>query len=106
MDVDILKKFIPDEYTLKCKSSIDELIISAHCMKMMSMQCEVSVYVIIFSAPNDTANSSCCANCVEPPRPHQWGPDLPFFGHADPLDGWRCSLQKRVMSRPIQVRQL
>ena len=25
MDVDILKKFIPDEYTLKCKSSIDEL---------------------------------------------------------------------------------
>ena len=27
-------------------------------------------------------------------------------GHADPLDGWRCSSQKRVMSRPIQVRQL
>ena len=24
-----------------------------------------------------TANSSCCANCVEPPRPQQWGPDLP-----------------------------
>ena len=39
----------------------------------------------------------------------QWGPDLPFFGHAghaDPLDGWRCCSQKRVMSRPIQVRQL
>ena len=47
MDVDILKKFIPDEYTLKCKSSIDELIISSHCMKMMSMSCEGSVYVII-----------------------------------------------------------
>ena len=34
---------------------------------------------------------------------------LPFFGHAghaDPLDGWRCCSQKRVMSRPIQVRQL
>ena len=32
----------------------------------------------------------------------QWGPDLPFFGHAghaDPLDGWRCCSQKRVMSR-------
>ena len=27
-----------------------------------------------------TADSSCCANCVEPPRPQQWGPDLPFFG--------------------------
>ena len=43
-----------------------------------------------------TADSSCCAN-------------LPFFGHAghaDPLDGWRCCSQKRVMSRPIQVRQL
>ena len=27
-----------------------------------------------------TVISSCCANCVEPPRPQQWGPDLPFFG--------------------------
>ena len=53
-----------------------------------------------------TVVSSCCANCVEPPRPQQWGPDLPFFWHADPLDGWRCCSQKRVMSRPIQVRQL
>ena len=56
-----------------------------------------------------TVVSSCCANCVEPPRPQQWGPDLPFFGHAGhavPLDGWRCCSQKRVMSRPIQVRQL
>ena len=56
-----------------------------------------------------TVVSCCCANCVEPPRPQQWGPDLPFFGyagHADPLDGWRCCSQKRVMSRPIQVRQL
>ena len=44
---DILKKFIPVEYNLKCKSSIDALIISSHCMKMMSMLCEVSVYFII-----------------------------------------------------------
>ena len=29
------------------QNSIDELIISSHCMKMMSMACEVSVYVII-----------------------------------------------------------
>ena len=47
MGVDILKKSIPDEYTLKFKGSIDELIISSHCMKMVSMACEVSVYVII-----------------------------------------------------------
>ena len=26
-----------------------------------------------------TADSSCCANCVEPSRPQQWGPDLPFL---------------------------
>ena len=54
-----------------------------------------------------TADSNCCANCVEPPRPHQWGPDLPVFWacHADPLDGWRYCSQKRAMSRPIQVRQ-
>ena len=58
------------------------------------------------SAGAVTANSSCCANCIEPPRPQQWGPDLPFFGHADPLDGRRCCSQKRVMSRPIQVLQL
>ena len=34
-----------------------------------------------------TVDSSCCANCVEPPRPQQWGPDLPFFGHADWMAG-------------------
>ena len=52
------------------------------------------------------ADSSCCANCVEPFHPQHWGPDLLFFGHAghvDPMDGWRCCSQKRVMSRPIQV---
>ena len=52
-----------------------------------------------------TAVTKCCANCVEPSRP-QWGPDLPFFGqagHADPLDGWHCFSQKRVMSKLIQV---
>ena len=27
-----------------------------------------------------TVVSSCCANCVEPPRPQQWGPDLSFLG--------------------------
>ena len=26
-----------------------------------------------------TADKNCCANCVEPSRPQQWGPDLPFF---------------------------
>ena len=36
-------------------------------------------------------------------------PAKAFFGqagHADPLDGWRCSSQNRVMSGLIQVRQL
>ena len=40
-----------------------------------------------------TAVTYCCANCVEPSRPQQLAPDLPFFwqsGHADPLNGWRC----------------
>ena len=48
-----------------------------------------------------TADSSYCANCVEPPRPQQWGPDSPFFGHAghaDPLDGWCCCSQKRIVA--------
>ena len=37
-----------------------------------------------------TVVTNCCANCVEPSRPQECGPDLPFFGqasHADPLDG-------------------
>ena len=55
-----------------------------------------------------TTVTNCCANCVEPSSPQQWGPDEPFCGqagHADPLNGWRCFSQKRVMSRIIQVRQ-
>ena len=37
---------------------------------------------------------------------NQRNESLPFFGHADLMDGWRCYSQNRVMSRPIQVRQL
>ena len=41
------------------------------------------------------ADTNCCGNCVQTPRSHQCGPNLPFFGgqagHADPRDGWRCS---------------
>ena len=43
------------------------------------------------------------------PAPINGGPIYRFLGHAghaDPLDGWRCCSQNRVMSRPIQVRQL
>ena len=78
------------------------------CMCVVNKQFELQTTQLT-SGGAVTANSSCCAHCVEPPRPQQWGPDLPFFGHAghaDPLDGWRCCSQKRVMSRPIQVRQL
>ena len=35
-----------------------------------------------------TADSSGCANCVEPPRPQQWGPDLPFFGMSAMRTSW------------------
>ena len=38
-----------------------------------------------------TANSSCCANCVEPHRPQQWGPDLPIFWACGPA-GWLALL--------------
>ena len=48
MDVDIPKTFIPDEYTLKCKTYIDKFIISSHWMEMMSVSCEVSVYIYIW----------------------------------------------------------
>ena len=41
-----------------------------------------------------TVVSSCCANCVEPPRPQQWGPDLPFFWACRPCGpaGWLALL--------------
>ena len=46
MDFYIIKSFIPDEYTLKFQSSIDGLTSSSHCMKIMSMPCEVSVTLL------------------------------------------------------------
>ena len=67
-------------------------------------------------APNDTAYKwwSChighkqlCKLCRTFPPPSM-GVRFTVFGqagHADPLDGWHCSSQKRVMSRLIQVRQ-
>ena len=41
-----------------------------------------------------TADSSCCANSIEPPRPQQWGPDLPFLGECRPCGpaGWLALL--------------
>ena len=83
-----------------------------HCQHNFDYEVEVSIeapYDTAYIRGAVTANSSCCANCVEPPRTLQWRPDLPFLGHAghaDPLYGWRCCSQKRVMSRPIQLRQL
>ena len=37
-----------------------------------------------------TAITNCCANCVEPSRPNQWGPDLPFWRASRPCGpaGW------------------
>ena len=72
---------------------------------------------VIKQAPNDTAYKrwSChsgfkllCKLCRTSTTPAM-GARFTVFGHAghaDPLDGWRCCSQKRVMSRPIQVRQL
>ena len=45
------------------------------------------------------ADPSCCANCVEPSRPQQWGSDLSFFGHAGIrqahyTDTWTCHLHR------------
>ena len=62
-------------------------------------------------APNDTAYKrwSCHGKLKLLCKLCRTSPTLLFFGHAghaDPLDGWRCCSQKRVMSRPIQVRQL
>ena len=51
---------------------------------------------------------NCCALCVDPSCPLQWGPDLPFVGeasHAYPLDGWHCSSGKQAMLILIQVRK-
>ena len=59
-------------------------------------------------APNDTAYKRWSKLCRTSPPPAM-GARFTVFGHAghaDPLDGWRCCSQKRVMSRPIQVRQL
>ena len=62
-------------------------------------------------APNDTAYKrwSCHSELKLLCKLCRISSIYRFFGHAghaDPLDGWRCCSQKRVMSRPIQVRQL
>ena len=41
-----------------------------------------------------TADSSCCANCVELSRPQQWVPDLPCLGHAGHADRWMAAAHK------------
>ena len=51
MNVYILDNFVPDDHTLKYKSSIDKLIISSHGMEMMSLSCEVGVVVYPLSWP-------------------------------------------------------
>ena len=67
-------------------------------------------------APYDTAYKRCishsghkllCKLCRTFPPPAM-GARFPIFWacRMDPLDGCRCCSQKRVMSRPIQVRQL
>ena len=40
------------------------------------------------------ADTSCCANCVEPSCPQQWGPDLQFFWACRPCGpaGWLALL--------------
>ena len=39
-----------------------------------------------------TADSSSCANCVEPLRPQQWGPDLPFLGMPAMRTRWMAGV--------------
>ena len=41
-----------------------------------------------------TAVINCCANCVEPYRPQQWGPDIPF------AIARTIALEERVMVTP------
>ena len=41
-----------------------------------------------------TAVINCCANCVEPSRPQQWWPDIPFL--ASRPCGWLALLLTKV----------
>ena len=81
-------------------------------MSVSSCRCCMFVSCVDYVA---VLNAAFCMTCcllmlVDDVRgDHMEWPDLPFFGHAghaDPLDRWRCCSQKRVMSRPIQVRQI
>ena len=55
-----------------------------------------------------TAVTNCCANCVEPSRPHQLGPDIPLLWQAGHADGWHCSSNsnKRVCICDIYYKQI
>ena len=38
-----------------------------------------------------TTVANCCANCVEPSRPQQWGTDIPFLGKPAMRTRWMAS---------------
>ena len=87
-------------------------------LRVQSINRDKEVADVKTNAPNDTAYKrwSChsglkllCKLCQTSPPPAMGARFTVVLGmpaHADPLDGWRCCSQKRVMSRPIQVRQL
>ena len=61
-----------------------------HALKGMSMKTSGLQTTQPTSGGAVTAVTNCCANCVVPSLPQQWGTDLPFFGASRPCGpaGW------------------
>ena len=101
---------------LLCILPFGVLCLSAISLMFVKIMLAVCMLMGMVVAPNDTAYKRwichsglklLCKLCRAFPPPAMRARFTVFlFGHADPLDGWRCCSQKQGMSRPIQVRQL
>ena len=54
----------------------------------VSFEVVEQVYCVGSKRHSLQAVTNCCANCVEPARPQEWGPDLSFFGKPAMRTHW------------------
>ena len=81
--VSIVNMYLEHLSSMVCVLMVECMYVVVNVMlSLMSMMTSNSWLQTIQPTSGEavTADTSCCANCVEPSRSQQWGPDLPFFG--------------------------
>ena len=81
----------PGKYSVIAKS-YRPISLLYHTYKLYERMILNRVTPLLEIVPNDTA----CANCVEPSRPQQWGPDLCFFGKSVMRTRWMAGVASDI----------